>query len=473
MNAEEKRLAENDHKSERWHLWGPYLSERQWGTVREDYSANGDAWNYFTHDQARSRAYRWGEDGIGGVSDFKQRLCFAFAFWNERDPILKERLFGLTGPQGNHGEDGKEIFFYEDSTPTHSYMQMTYRYPQAAYPYEELVRQNSRALENEGGVRALGRRRVAREPFFRHHDRICEGRAGRSADSRDDHQSWAGSRADFMFCRPFGFATPGAGAATIAGRTCAGRPHAAEGWSLRRVITRSANIGCSAKARRSCSSRRTKPICSGSTACRTRRRSSKTRFTSCVVQGKTAAVNPEQSRNESGRALPAGNWRGRNARHAAAAGAPARALRFADFDEIFEQRRAEADEFHAALAPACLARNNAPSSGRRSPGCSGRSNFITTSSRNGWKAIPASRRRLTNVRLAGTRSGASLQRARDVDAGQAGNIPGMRRGIWPSIASRSRWSIRISRRVSSISFCANGISIRTGRSPPTSGISAT
>jgi hypothetical protein len=143
MNAEQERLSENDARERRWHLWGPYLSERQWGTVREDYSANGDAWNYFTHEQARSRAYRWGEDGIGGICDYKQRLCFAFAFWNERDQILKERLFGLTGPEGNHGEDVKEVFFFEDNTPTHSYMRMTYRYPQAAFPYPELVRRNA------------------------------------------------------------------------------------------------------------------------------------------------------------------------------------------------------------------------------------------------------------------------------------------------------------------------------------------
>ena len=143
MNAEQHRLALNDHREEPWHLWGPYLSERQWGTVREDYSAQGDAWNYFPHEQARSRAYRWGEDGIGGICDYRQRLCFAFAFWNGRDPILKERLFGLTGPQGNHGEDVKEIFFFEDNTPTHSYMRMTYRYPQAEFPYAELVRQNA------------------------------------------------------------------------------------------------------------------------------------------------------------------------------------------------------------------------------------------------------------------------------------------------------------------------------------------
>jgi len=143
MNAEQARLQENNSSDRPWHFWGPYLAERAWGTVREDYSANGDAWNYFPHDHARSRAYRWNEDGIAGISDFKGRLCFAFAFWNERDPFLKERLFGVTGPQGNHGEDVKEVYFYSDATPTHSYMSMLYRYPQTAFPYEELVRQNA------------------------------------------------------------------------------------------------------------------------------------------------------------------------------------------------------------------------------------------------------------------------------------------------------------------------------------------
>ncbi|MFZ3373979.1 MAG: hypothetical protein WA183_00310 [Chthoniobacterales bacterium] len=143
MNAERARLQENNSSEWPWHFWGPYLAERGWGTVREDYSANGDAWNYFPHDHARSRAYRWNEDGIAGISDFKGRLCFAFAFWNERDPFLKERLFGVTGPQGNHGEDVKEVYFYSDATPTHSYMSMLYRYPQTSFPYEELVRQNT------------------------------------------------------------------------------------------------------------------------------------------------------------------------------------------------------------------------------------------------------------------------------------------------------------------------------------------
>ncbi len=125
-----------------WRKWGPYLSERQWGTVREDYSQNGDAWNYFTHDQARSRAYRWGEDGLAGISDDKQRLCFSLALWNGKDPILKERTFGLTNSEGNHGEDVKEYYFYLDSTPTHSYMKYLYKYPQGAYPYFDLVKTN-------------------------------------------------------------------------------------------------------------------------------------------------------------------------------------------------------------------------------------------------------------------------------------------------------------------------------------------
>jgi hypothetical protein len=128
MNAEQMRLAEAHEGKAAWKKWGPYLSERQWGTVREDYSNNGDAWNFFTHDHARSRAYRWGEDGLGGISDDKQHLCFDLALWNGKDPILKERLFGLTNSEGNHGEDVKEYYFYLDSTPTRSYMKFLYKY---------------------------------------------------------------------------------------------------------------------------------------------------------------------------------------------------------------------------------------------------------------------------------------------------------------------------------------------------------
>src|SRR3954447_1228663 len=149
MNIEKRRLAEARDNSVPWKKWGPYLSERQWGTVREDYSENGNAWDYFSHDQARSRAYQWGEDGLAGISDSQQRLCFALALWNGQDPIIKERLFGLTNSEGNHGEDVKEYYFYLDSTPTHSYMRYRYKYPQSAYPYNDLVSTNRRRSKSE------------------------------------------------------------------------------------------------------------------------------------------------------------------------------------------------------------------------------------------------------------------------------------------------------------------------------------
>src|SRR4249920_1716265 len=142
MSTESQRLEQARDPQTPWKKWGPYLSERQWGTVREDYSENGNAWDYFTHEHSHSRAYHWGEDGLAGISDDKQRLCFAVALWNGKDPVLKERPFGLTNSQGNHGEDLKEYYFYLDSTPTHSYMKYLYKYPQAAYPYEQLVKTN-------------------------------------------------------------------------------------------------------------------------------------------------------------------------------------------------------------------------------------------------------------------------------------------------------------------------------------------
>ena len=137
--AEELRLDEAREKAVPWRQWGPYLSERPWGTVREDYSQDGNAWDYFTHDQARSRAYHWGEDGLAGISDDHQRLCFSLALWNGKDPILKERIYGLTNSEANHGEDVNEYYFYLDSTPTHSYMKYLYKYPQNEYPYLALL----------------------------------------------------------------------------------------------------------------------------------------------------------------------------------------------------------------------------------------------------------------------------------------------------------------------------------------------
>ncbi len=160
QNPESARLAEAgtlatfrrgqlDPGKKPWRKWGPYLSERQWGTVREDYSQDGNAWDYFSHDQARSRAYHWGEDGMAGISDGQQLLCFCLALWNGKDPILKERMFGLTNSEANHGEDVKEYYFYLDSTPTHSYMKYLYKYPQAEYPYGNLIETNKRRNRND------------------------------------------------------------------------------------------------------------------------------------------------------------------------------------------------------------------------------------------------------------------------------------------------------------------------------------
>ena len=149
MIAEVRRLAEDSAREQNWKRWGPYLAERQWATVREDYSPDGAVWDYFPHEHARSRAYRWGEDGLLGITDRECRLCFALALWNGKDPILKERLFGLTGPQGNHGEDVKESYFYLDSTPTHSYLKALYKYHQAEFPYNRLLEGNRRRGYNE------------------------------------------------------------------------------------------------------------------------------------------------------------------------------------------------------------------------------------------------------------------------------------------------------------------------------------
>ena len=220
MNAEHRRLEEARSKAAPWKKWGPYLSERQWGTVREDYSEGGDAWNYFTHDQARSRAYRWGEDGLAGISDDQQRLCFALALWNGKDPILKERLFGLTNSEGNHGEDVKEYYFYLDSTPTHSYMKYLYKYPQAAFPYADLVETNRRRGRQRVRVRAARHRRVRPGPLLRRVRRVRQGvarghpdpdhrpqprpgagRAARAADALVPQRVVVGRR-----CRPAGAA---------------------------------------------------------------------------------------------------------------------------------------------------------------------------------------------------------------------------------------------------------------------------
>ena len=166
LNAERLRLAEAHKNTKPWYRWGPYLSDRQWGTVREDFSASGSAWDFFSHVHARSRAYRWGEDGLLGISDEEGLLCFALSLWNEADPILKERLFGLTGSEGNHGEDVKEYYYFLDSTPTHSYMKALYKYPQQAFPYADLVAENRRRGRGEPEYELIDTGIFAEDRYF-------------------------------------------------------------------------------------------------------------------------------------------------------------------------------------------------------------------------------------------------------------------------------------------------------------------
>jgi hypothetical protein len=215
--AENRRLAEDAKREKNWKRWGPYLAERQWGTVREDYSADGDSWNYFPHDQARSRAYRWGEDGLMGICDRECRLCFSLALWNGKDPILKERLFGLSGPEGNHGEDVKEEYFYIDSTPTHSYMKALYKYPQAEFPYEQLVQENAKRTRHQPEFELRDTGVFRRRSLLRRFRRVRESFAGRH--SHQDHlRTIAGrTRQRFTFCRRCISATRGRGAARTKG----------------------------------------------------------------------------------------------------------------------------------------------------------------------------------------------------------------------------------------------------------------
>jgi hypothetical protein len=253
-DAEGTRLAEARDAGVPWRKWGPYLSERQWGTVREDYSENGDAWSYFSHDQSRSRAYHWGEDGLAGISDEKQQLCFALALWNGRDPILKERLFGLTNAEGNHGEDVKEYYFYLDSTPTHSYMKWLYKYPQRAYPYDDLV--------------ATNRGRSRQEPEYELLD------TGVFDDDRyfDVFVEYAKAAPEDLLIRltvenrDSGSATPGPGGPVPRGPFCARSTRGGGRASWRRRIPSSASAGCTSRATRPCSSPRTRPTTSACSA---------------------------------------------------------------------------------------------------------------------------------------------------------------------------------------------------------------
>ena len=272
-----------------WRKWGPYLSERQWGTVREDYSVDGNAWDYFTHDQARSRAYHWGEDGLAGISDDQQQLCFALALWNGHDPILKERLFGLTNAEGNHGEDVKEYYFYLDSTPTHSYMKWLYKYPQRAYPYADLVTTNRQRSRTEFEYELLDTGVFADDKYFDVQVEYAKASPEDiliriSATNRGAETGDAARAAHALVPQHLAARIPMPRSPRCA--RCGRRP--ARRRVHRRARASSARAGCTSTATCRCCSPRTRRTPSGCSASRTRARTSRTASTtSSSTAGRT------------------------------------------------------------------------------------------------------------------------------------------------------------------------------------------
>ncbi len=358
--AEHIRLEEARDQKAPWKKWGPYLSERQWGTVREDYSENGDAWNFFTHSQARSRAYRWGEDGLAGISDDKQRLCFALALWNGKDPILKERLFGLTNAEGNHGEDVKEYYFYLDSTPTHSYMKYLYKYPQAAYPYADLVETNRRRSRNDLEYELLDTGVFDGDRYF---DVFVEYAKNGPEDilvriTASNRGPDAGRSTSFRRCgsgttgRPGSPNRTGPLASRASGRSRRRRARAPSRWS----IPSSASSCSPARATRlSCSPRTKRTTRCSSPGRRNESPYVKDGIDECVVRGNRAAVNPARQGTKVAAhhevLVAAGQTRTIRLRLSRPSPDGKSAPFGKAFDDVFAERIREADEFYAAVTP--------------------------------------------------------------------------------------------------------------------------
>ncbi len=304
-----------------WYLWGPYLSERQWGTVREDYSADGDAWAYLPHDHARSRAYRWGEDGMAGFSDIEQRLCLGLALWNGRDPILKERMFGLTGAQANHGEDVKEYWWYLDALPSHAWNRWRYHYPQAAFPYDDLIAENGRRGKLDPEYELLDTGVVRRRPLLDRRGRLRQGRSHRPDDGGPGHQRRSATPTRCTCCRRCGSATRGRGTSTRRSPACGPRPTARSPidhpflGDLELLAGAGPDGAAPAAAVLRERDQRRAPL-------RRRPRRRRTRRTGSTTTSSTAraTVNPDQRGDQGGLLVPAGR-RAREHRRAAAAAA--------------------------------------------------------------------------------------------------------------------------------------------------------
>jgi hypothetical protein len=350
MTAEHSRLEESRTQEIAWKKWGPYLSERQWGTVREDYSDSGDAWNYLSHDQARSRAYRWGEDGLAGISDDRQHLCFALALWNGNDPILKERLFGLTNSEGNHGEDVKEYYFYLDSTPTHSYMKYLYKYPQSGYPYDRIVVTNRGRNRHEPEYELLDTGVFDDDRYF---DVFVEYAKGSPEDILIEITVWnRGPESATLHVLP----------------TLWFRNVWSWGGNAERPLLREAPGGVIAASHPDLGERLLS--CEGAGALLFTENETNTArlfhipnrtpyvkdgINNCIVHGHQAAVNPEKRGTKAAAHYPitvaAGASKTLRLR---LSGAPSDAPFGRGFDDVVTARRKEADEFYASVIPSSL-----------------------------------------------------------------------------------------------------------------------
>ena len=350
-SAEGQRLANDKAGKENWRRWGPYLSERQWGTVREDYSPGGNAWDYLPHDHARSRAYRWGEDGIAGFSDDHQHLCLSLALWNGKDPILKERLFGLTNSEGNHGEDVKELYYYLDATPSHSYLKMLYKYPQREFPYARLVEENGRR-KGDGSQPEFELLDTGIFDDDRYFDVFVEYAKATPEDilmlvtvhNRGPEAAKISLLPQLLFPQHL----------VVETQRSEAQAHRREGWRQNRARRNWANY------RLACDGKPTLLFCDNETNARRLFGQPeaagffKDAFHEYVIAGNKSAVNPAQTGTKAGALYelnvpPAGGSSTVRLRlshgDGASPGEP-----FADFDAIFARRRREADEFYADVA---------------------------------------------------------------------------------------------------------------------------
>ena len=431
------------------------MSERAWGTVREDYSAGGDAWEYFPHDHARSRAYRWNEDGLAGISDRHQRICFALALWNGRDPILKERLFGLTGPRGNHGEDVKEYYFYLDSTPTHSYMKWLYKYPQAAFPYERLVEENRRRGRDEPEFELLDTGVFDEDRYF---DVFVEYAKAipRTSSSRSPSANRGPEPAPLHVLPTVWFRNTWSWDADGAapGLRCRRRRAPTPAIALDDPVLRSPVAG-RARTRRTCSSPRTRPtprVCSACRRAAVRRRTASTTASSRATHD---AVNPARDGHEGGGALPTCGRPGRDGARPTATDRRARrpfgrgAVRRRVRQDLAHARR-EADEFYAQVIPAARTDDAARVMRQAFAGLLWSKQFyhyVVRDWLDGDPGLPAAAR--ANARAAATTSGRTSTTPTSSRCPTSGSTRGTPPGIWPSTACRSPSWMPSSRRSSS------------------------